>query len=225
MALDNPTTPPDNAAMPIIAPSDIKQDPGALGALDASGRLRILDAAWWSQFSQLEISVFCVRHGLYCIPTTELVSWLKDRIGVRRALEIGAGCGVLAEGLDIHATDNKMQTWPEIRAHYQLSQQPPVAYGARVEELDALEAVRRYQPDVVIAAWVTHKWDPAEHWREGNAWGVQEELITAKTSYIHIGNRHVHRHKPILEQPHEELEAPWLVSRASNGSPNFIAIW
>lgn len=211
--------------MHIISSADIKRDPAQEGALDDTGQLRVLDANWWAQFTQPEISAFCVKRGLYCIPTTELIHWLKTQIGPRRALEIGAGNGVLAANLDIHATDNKMQTWPDIKAHYQMTGQTPVTYGLRVEELDALEAIRRYQPDVVVAAWVTHKWNPADPLREGNAWGVQEEDIVARATYIHVGNRHVHRHKPILARPHEELEAPWLVSRAINGAPNFIAIW
>ena len=218
-------SPADNSQMHIIDPSSIKQDPATLGALDSQGRLVTHPANWWSQFNQAEISAFCVKHGLYCIPTQELIDWLKPLLAGERAIEIGAGTGTLAESLDIHATDNKMQLWPEIRAQYLLTRQTPVTYGPRVEELDALEAIRRYEPTVVIAAWVTHKWRPQETWREGNAWGVEEERIVQQATYVHIGNRKVHQHKPILELPHEELEAPWLVSRAINGTPNFVSLW
>lgn len=203
----------------------LRHDPAQQGALDADGRLQVLPHAFWQQFSQAEIGNFCVQRGLYCIPTTELIDWLKGQIGDRRALEIGAGHGTLCAALGITGTDNWMQTWPEIAMRYRAVHQAPVEYGAHVEKCDAKVAIARHKPKLVVAAWVTHKYNPKEHWREGNQFGVEEKPILKVADYIHIGNRHVHRYKPILELEHEEYEFPWLVSRALNGAPNFIAVW
>lgn len=210
----------------VIDKSELKHDPAHEGALDDSGRLRVLPYSFWEQFSQMEIAAFCVARGFYCIPTTELVAWLHERIAGRSAIEIGSGSGVLAEAVGIAATDSKMQDRPEIRMLYQASRQTPVPYGPNVKEMDAREAISYYKPEVVVAAWVTHKWNEREAWREGNAYGVDEgRIIGREGEYIHVGNRHVHRNKPILDAEHEEFEFPWLVSRAMNGAPNFIACW
>lgn len=201
------------------------RDPGQQGAFDASGRLQLLPAAWWRQFSQEEIAVFCHRHAIYCVPTTELVAWLRERLAGRRAIEIGAGTGVLADALGIPATDNRMQEWPEVAAHYQRTRQPVIEYGANVEKLDAEVALARYRPEVVLAAWVTHKYKPSEHWREGNMHGVEEQKILRQAEYIFVGHAHVHRHKPLLAHAHETFEPHWLVSRATSQGKNQIRVW
>lgn len=201
------------------------RDPGSEGAFDAMGRLQVLPAAFWSQFSQPEIALFCHKHALYCVPTLELVEWLQDRIAGRRAIEIGAGTGVLASALGIPGTDNRMQEWPDIRAHYQLTGQPVIQYGSQVEKLDAEVALAKYRPEVVIAAWVTHKYKPSEHWREGNMHGVEESNILRQAEYIFIGHDGVHRLKPIWERQHETFEPPWLISRAISEGKNHIKVW
>lgn len=208
-----------------IDTSALRLNPAHEGALDDRGHIQILPTAFWQQFNQAEIGAFCVRQGLYCIPTVELVEWLRDRIGGRNAIEIGSGNGVMAAALDIPATDNKMQEWPDIKAHYDAIKQTPVPYGKHVKEMDARSAINFFRPEVVVAAWVTHKWNERESWREGNKYGVDEGRIIQRKTYIHIGNRYVHRFKPILDVAHEEHEFPWLVSRAMNGEPNFIAVW
>lgn len=208
-----------------INKKDLKRDPAKEGALNENGELQILDASFWQQFSQIEISNFCVANAFYCIPTTELVLWLQERIAGHRTIEIGSGNGVMAKRLGIPATDNRMQEWPKIAIAYEAVRQRPIKYGDNVICLDAQAAVEKYKPELVIAAWVTHKWNPKDVQREGNMYGVTEEDINKNAAYIHIGNRYVHRDKPILDLPHEEYEFPWLISRAINGSPNFIAVW
>jgi hypothetical protein len=205
--------------------SDVKRYPGKAGALDDKGRLVVLPFEFWQQYTQIEISHFCSQHGLYCIPTTELVAWLKAEIGERKAIEIGSGNGVLAEALGIPATDSRMQENPFFTAYFAELKQAVVPYGENVRMLDGIDAVRTLKPDVVVAAWVTHKFRENEGWRKGNAFGVAEEYIVRRADYVFIGNRHVHQHKPILEMPHEEYEFPWLVSRSFSGQPNFIGVW
>jgi hypothetical protein len=209
----------------VIDRGDLKKDPADFGALDADGRLQVFPHEFWTEFTQAEIAHFCVKHGFYCVPTTELVEWLFERIGDRKAIEIGSGSGVLADALEIQGTDNKMQEWAHIKALYEQTGQTPAPYGPNVRQMDAQVAVDVLKPKVVIAAWVTHKWNEKESWREGNMYGVREDKIVKRHEYIHIGNRHVHRHKPIMDLPHEEFEFPWLVSRAMNGTPNFIGVW
>lgn len=209
----------------IIDLDKVRNDPAREGAL-VNGRLVIHPADFWAQFTQIEITTFCVLNGFYCIPTTELVAWLRDTIHGRRAIEIGSGNGVLAAALEIPATDSRIQEEPEVRDYYLSLMQQPITYGHNVRKLDALEAVRVEQPDDVIGCWITHaKRDPIR-FAGGTRHGVAEEEILVTARYIFIGCRSAHRKgdKPLLQLPHEEFEFPWLVSRTTS-SGNFIAIW
>lgn len=194
--------------------------------LDASGRLRVLPADVYRGTTVLERARVGVQNGLYSFPTIELVERLRELIGGRSAIEIGAGHGVLAEALEIPATDSRMQEDPKIAAYYAALRQPTVKYGPNVEKLDALAAVQKYMPQVVIACWVTHKYDPLRPHAEGNQEGIEEEQIIANCdTYVMVGNTHVHRMKSIWSLPHH-LETPeYVFSRAANGTSDFIAVW
>jgi len=205
---------------------EVKLDPAVMGALGPDGRLVVHPAEFWQQFTQNEIAVFCVRHAFYCLPTQELVAWLKQEIGTQTALEIGSGNGVLAKSLGIPATDNRMQEWPEIAAHYAAARQPTVKYGPNVVTFTGEEAVQEFKPEVVIAAWVSHRYDPRQPARMGNSHGVVEESILPLVKrYLFIGNMTVHRDKPILGLTHQEYYYRWLVSRAFTPEENFIGVW
>jgi hypothetical protein len=194
--------------------------------LDDAGQLRILPAAFWATTTPQERALFGHRHGIYGFPTVELVEYLRELIAGRKAIEIGAGNGVLAAALDIPATDNLQQLQPKYKAIYEQTNQPIVSYGENVVELDAKAAVRRYRPDVVIACWVTHKYQRTRHHLGGNEIGVNEaELIGNVQQYVVIGNDKVHKAKPIWDLPHTRIRRPFIYSRAANGTPDFIAIW
>lgn len=198
----------------------------APAVLAAPGKPRILPASFYKETTPHERLAFCVRNGMYGLPTAELVAWVRERIGGRSAIEIGAGHGAFAEALGIPATDNWQQTDPEIAAYYASIRQPVVRYGENVEKLDAAAAVEKHKPQVVVASWVTHKYRPERHSAKGNPDGVDEEaLIESCDTYIFIGNRSVHAGKSIWSLPHEIIEPDWLFSRAANGSPDFIAVW
>ena len=181
--------------------SRIKLSPPAqaaldLGALD-NGALCVMPTAFYKEFKQDDLSGFCLRHGLYCLPTVELVDKINQLIlevsPTRSAIEIGSGNGVLGKALGIPCTDSHMQERPEIRAHYRKIGQPVISYGEHVERLDAEAAVARYRPEVVVAAWVTHKYNEAEPERGGNAYGVDEVALLGQIKrYIFIGNFYVH---------------------------------
>ncbi|GHD03359.1 hypothetical protein GCM10007320_63320 [Pseudorhodoferax aquiterrae] len=194
--------------------------------LDARGRVRVVPASMLASTTPDERMLFGVRHGVYGFPTEELCDYLIARIAGRRAIEIGAGNGVLAEALGIPATDNRQQEEPELKAYYQRLGQPTVSYGDNVEKLDAAAAIAKYKPEVVIACWVTHRFDPSAPERGGSNTGVDEaEVVAACNEYIFIGNQQVHAAKPIWALAHERIAPEWLYSRAMNGTPEFIAVW
>ncbi|MET1008109.1 MAG: hypothetical protein ABWX96_21340 [Propionibacteriaceae bacterium] len=195
-------------------------------ALDDKGRLRVLPAEFWAQTTPIERYVFGQAHGIYGFPTTELVQHLKELIGDRKAIEIGAGNGVLADALGITGTDNHMQKRAKYRDSVLAQGSQPVRYGRNVVERDAHEAVRRYKPDVVIACWVTHRYDPRRHWAGGNEIGIDEaDVINHCGEYIHIGNEKVHENKLIWVLPHTTTYPDFVYSRAINGTRDFIATW
>lgn len=200
---------------------DLRKD-----VLEADGRLKVLPAAFYACTSVDERAALGVRQAAYVLPTVELVNWLKRSIGGRRAIEIGAGNGALAEAVGVTATDNCMQSRPEIAMLYAGMGQPAIKYGRNVQPYAADKALKKFRPRVVVAAWVTHLFDPARPEAEGNQYGVREEdVIAGCETYIFIGNRHVHRNKSIWSLPHRAFEPPWLYSRAHNGSRDFIAVW
>lgn len=212
-----------------LDPDQIQNDPALEGALNAQRELQILPYAFWRGFNQQEISAFCVQHGIYCVPTQELVDFLKHEmaadIAADAAIEIGSGNGALARALGIPATDNRMQEHRQYRAIYAELRQAPVRYGDHVVRLPAAEAVSKYQPRTVLAAWVTHKYNPQEHFRGGNMIGVDEAEIARVARYIFVGHQRVHRHKPLLSAPHAMYKYPWLVSRSLDPELNFIGVW
>lgn len=194
--------------------------------MDEAGSLKVVDSKVLKGTVLTDRVAFGVVNGLYLFPTTELIAALGLAIEGRSAIEIGSGGGLLAKSLGIPATDNKMQDWPHIRALYASMGQKTAPYGKNVENIDAVEAVRKYRPQVVIASWVTHKYDPNRHQAGGNEYGViEEDILDACETYIFIGNRKVHANKSIWARPHTVIEPPWLYSRAFNGTPDFIAIW
>ena len=195
-------------------------------ALDGYGLPKVLPTSFWEATTPAERALFGHRHGIYLFPTVELVAHLHELIGGRSAIEIGSGNGVLARALGIPATDNCMQRRERYRRIYEAAGQPTVTYGRNVTAMDAATAVRRHKPDVVIAAWVTHRFRYDRRWAGGNEIGVDEEDVIAHcSSYVMIGNEHIHRTKSIWDLPHTITYPPFVVSRAANGSRDFLAVF
>jgi hypothetical protein len=196
--------------------------------LDSQGNLKVVPFEFLKDAPQNDISQFCVKHGFYSIPTTELLTFLEEEIGENKdkTIEIGAGNGAISRYLQIRAVDNFMQLNPQIKAHYEAMGQSIVPYGEHLENIDANSAVKKYKPSIVIGAYCTHKYNPMEHWREGNQFGVEEHKIINKVKkYIHIGNEKVHGKKPILKHKHRTIKEEWLVSRSQHRNSNVIWIW
>ena len=194
--------------------------------LDSSGQLRIVPAQFYANTTAEERALFGHRHGAYLLPTLELIEYLRKRIASRTAIEIGAGNGVVAKALGIPATDSLQQAEPSIVRSYLLAGQVPVKYGVNVEKLDAISAIRKYRPQVVLGCWVTHRYNPKQHGRGGNSDGIDElKLLSLCEEYIFIGAQLAHRSKPIMDLDHVTETPQGLYSRAVRANTDFVAIW
>jgi len=186
-------------------------------------KLKVVDSSVYNKIPSNHIKLFCLKNGFYQLPTTELVNWIKDKIDGRKTIEIGAGNGSFAKALGIIATDSYMQERPEITAWYKQIGQTPVKYGKHVKKMDYRKAIKKYNPKIVISNWVTQIYKPDSD--QGNIYGVDENwIINRVETYIHIGNKLVHK-KRILSESHDEYQFPWLVSRASQPELNVIYVW
>ncbi len=206
---------------------DANQDISYLDSLlDEKDLLKVVDSSFYSNVPQEHLTIFGHKHGIYCFPTTELAEWLKSEINNLSAIEIGSGNGALARHLGIPATDSRYMELPEIKAYYASVRQPVTKYPDDIIKLDAISAIKKYKPNVVIGCWITHKYREDEHERGGNMYGVDEDwLIKNVNKYIVIGNEKIHGIKRILKLPHKEFKFPWLYSRSLEPSKNIIYVW
>lgn len=85
------------------------------------------------------------KRGIWCFYSRELIAGLAQLIGNRRTVEIAAGDGTLSrflaeQGVDVTATDD--YSWEKV-----------VKYPGSVQRLDAINALNRFKPQVVICSW------------------------------------------------------------------------
>ena len=174
-----------------------------------------------------EIQVWCVRNAVYQVPTQELVDNLRSLIGYRKAIEICAGHGAVGRALGIPMTDSYMQQISEVRAKLALMQQPTIDPPLDVERLEALEAVQKYNPEVVVGCFVTQLGTPDVP--QSSPYGVDENALLAHPSvkrYILVGNVDVHGQRRIMQKLHDSWGPdPCLVSRGFNQDLNRIWTW
>ncbi|MGZ6125188.1 MAG: hypothetical protein ACXWLR_09525 [Myxococcales bacterium] len=113
---------------------------------------------------------FDPRGPLYLLPTREFVRALVARIraaGARRVLEVAAGDGFLSRRLrkaapDLEVIASDSGAWSDPRARMSPRERgelrgkpvPGVRPGPEVLRLDALAAIRRVHPDLVLASWL-----------------------------------------------------------------------
>jgi hypothetical protein len=193
-----------------------------------SGLIKLLPMAFYEKIPAENLQLWCHKFARYGIPTVELIEWLQEWIGGKTAIEIGAGAGDLAHYLNIIATDNRMQEWPEIYNTYRFLNQPVIKYPKFIQKFDAVEAVKHFKPNVVIACWVTEWIDPTlpPPPAGGNIYGVKEdEILREGCTYILIGNEKIHGAKKIMSLPHKEFTFPFLVSRSIFPKLNRIWVW
>lgn len=188
-----------------------------------NGLLRVMPYSFYRDIEENTLKYFMHQYAIYVLPTTELIDWLKQNI-IGNAIEIGAGHGAIARALNIPITDSRLQERPEIKLWYGMNGQPVIKYAKDVEKLDAEQAVKKYKPETVIGAFITHKFNSVVN--NGNAFGVEEELILQSVKrYINIGNLTTHKDKPILKLKHESLYFDWLITRSVIQQENRIFIF
>lgn len=177
----------------IVSNEDISGLEELTGA--SSGMIRPIPSEKVAEFSFTQQRLFLHKYGLYTLPTVELIDYLARIIKGKKAIEIGAGMGVIGRSLGIPITDNKMQEWPEMKAYYASILQPTIKYPADIVEMDAIEAIDYYKPDIVIGSYITPKWHPGMS--SGNIYGVETvDLISRVQAYYMIGNLSTHNFDP-----------------------------
>ncbi len=128
----------------------------------ALGGLRKSDLDWLCEFAPLG--------PLYFLPTTRWVDALARSLrgwGVRRVLEVGAGDGIVSRALGGRAPDLVVQAsdsgaWErpaarmsaEERRRIDTATVPGLPLGDDVWRVSAAEAIRRFQPDLVLGVWL-----------------------------------------------------------------------
>jgi hypothetical protein len=192
-----------------------------------NGKLKLLDHADYAKFTPEEIRLFCHKHGRYGLPTIEAVDFIKTLIAGRSVIEIGSGHGDLGYHLGIPMTDSKIQFQPDVRMLYKLMGQTVIEYPEDVEKLDALEAIKKYKPQVVVASWITQWISPDEPQTSGGSvYGIKEdEMLEKVEQYIMIGNLKIHGDKKILAREHTIFKPLFIRSRASYPEDDAIFLW
>jgi hypothetical protein len=192
---------------------------------DENGLLKVLPYSFYKQFTHAQVRLFMQEFGIYTLPTTELIDWLKENIN-GTTIEIACGLGSIGRALGIPITDSRQQEDPEIALYYKAMRQPTIKYPEDVKKMTAKVAVELYAPETVVASFCTHKYE--EGLASGNALGVDEiDLLSKVGRYIHIGNDSEgtgHLNKPILSLSHTSIYPEWLITR---GKPHksCIKIW
>ncbi len=199
------------------------------------GKLVPPPAAEVAQVSRNELQFFCLTHGIYSLPTAELIEFVSDLIPNKdKAIEIGSGNGTYARNLGIIGTDNFMQhpknrgKFNNVLSAYEKMGQVPVQYGDDVIELDARDAVRKYKPETVVCAWVTHKFDRSKPEIEGNMFGVDFKWIAARNHVkriILIGNDFTHSQAPLMKVPHDTHNVEFQYSRSQFPELDRVYVW
>jgi hypothetical protein len=208
-----------------INPKDVRDISPEL--LLPNGKLKLLAHADYDKFTRTELRIFCHYHARYGLPTIEAVDFIKNLIAGRSAIEIGAGHGDLGYHLGIPMTDSKIQFRQDVRQIYERSGQPIIQYPEDVERLEALEAIQKYQPKVVIASWIT-QWIPEDvkPTSGGSIHGIKEdEMLDKIEQYIMIGNLKIHGDKKILAREHTIYRPLFIKSRASYPEDDVIFAW
>jgi len=139
---------------------------------DESGNRRVpAESAFDRAVSRLrrgELERICElnRYGpIYFIPTRPFLRALARKIGKRKVLEVAAGDGHLARelarhGVRIVATDSGKWDKPQARmnaAEKRALRGKRVAglrLGENVMRIEAVQAIRKFKPDLVLACWL-----------------------------------------------------------------------
>jgi hypothetical protein len=204
---------------------DGKRDTSYLDKLLLDGDLvRPVHVSQLADVPQHDLSLWCLKHGVYAVPTWELIHWLQRELRGRRAIEICAGRSCLGRHLGIPMTDSYSHVRPEVMIYMAAFGQHPTIPSDDVLRIDANAAVREFRPEVVIGAWVSQKRTGNEE--QANEYGPDEfEILDSGCTYIHVGHLGPHSKKRILLREHRCLNFTWLRSRGFDPAGNRIWIW
>lgn len=192
----------------------------------SNNKMKLLPASHYKSYPWNDFRFFCHTYARYGIVTQELIDILKIYIKDKNAIEIGAGCGDLGYHLGIPMTDSKIQDDPLIKKVYEYMGQPTINYPEDVEKIEAISAIKKYKPQVVIASWVTAFGYPGKDDFGCNECGVKEnEILNMVDTYILYGNSSVHHDKPIMKHLHTVIDHPGFISRSSSKDMNKLFIW
>lgn len=193
--------------------------------------------------------------GLYTFPTLELCEWLSSQIDdnpeyePHSAIEICGGTGWIGRQLGIPSTDIKNMENPLVQDVMLEQASMPTIYADDVENLEASDAVKKYQPDIVIGSYVTSKqlvdkidrkramtigvYMPSLHGvieqnlmdiaRKEVRVGVDVKGICRKVyKVILVCNMRTHRNESYVSLPHQSLSFPWLVTRGDKSQARIL---
>jgi hypothetical protein len=194
------------------------------------GRLKLLPAAAYEAFPRDHVRLWAHRRGRYLLPTLELVAWLRAVIGGRKAIEVAAGSGDLGHHLGIPMSDSYLHAChPEMALVLAAMMVEPTVPASDVENLDALVAVAKYRPQVVVAGWLMQLYcqgDEKPPKIGSSVYGTDEsKILDVVETYIHIGNTRYHGDKRILRRPHNVYRFSWVVSKAADAASDVIYVW
>lgn len=188
--------------------------------------INVLPAEVWRKYDWTTVRQLMHETGTYVLPTQELIDYLRSEIGDMRAIEIGAGNGVVGRTLGIPITDSCLQRDNKrVRLYYAMCGQPVIDYPKDIIKAEAMSAVVRFRPECVVGCYCTHKWD--EETQTGNDWGIDfERLLSSVKKLVLVGNRITHMHNPIMKKPHIEKRFQGLITRAGiDEVTNCVFIW
>jgi hypothetical protein len=109
------------------------------------------------------ICEFDPRGPIYFVPTKEFVRALAKRLRRFRVLEVAAGEGLLARalarrGVRIVATDSGKWERPQARMNARERRKyrdaAGLSLGTHVIRVDAVSAIRKFRPEIVLACWL-----------------------------------------------------------------------
>ena len=205
-----------------------KQDVSYMDSIlfDENKMLRVVPSSELLKLPREHIMIWGNLNGVYTFPTKELIDWLKEKIGDKKAIEICAGNGSIGRALGLISTDSYIQTTPEMVAFYKSIGQHPIFPKEDVEKIDAVNAVKKHNPELVVASYATQVTKDGDQ-TDTSIFGVDEEFIMSEVKeYIHIGNFSTHGRKRIIQKYYNDVfKFPWLVTRSILPEQNEIRIF
>ena len=129
--------------------------------------------------------MWCICRAIYQLPTIELIEWLKNNFNLDKAIEIGAGNNYLYHHLGIKGIDNYSEQITAVKLVHDLLYEPSTNPPSTVEKIDAIAAIKKYQPETVITSWMTRKLEDPEGIDAGHKYAPDEQEILDPGSYLY----------------------------------------